>query len=242
MSLALVEPISTAPFAAHDPSSVWDALDAQGYAHLPGLLSQRECSELVALYDDERRFRSTVIMERHRFGRGAYRYFADPLPPAVEALRSSAYDLLVPAANRWNEQLGRDARFPSTLPAFRQRCAAAGQSRPTPLLLRYGEGDFNCLHQDVYGALSFPIQVALLLDRPGIDFEGGEFVLTEQRPRAQSRAIVVPLKQGDAVAFAVRERPVQGTRGSYRVSMRHGVSTVRRGRRHVLGLIMHDAP
>lgn len=242
MSLAHALTETADPFSTFDPAAVRAGLDERGYAHLPNLLSRQECEELAALYDDERRFRSTVIMERHRFGRGAYRYFADPLPPQVAALRSAAYDLLAPTANAWNESLARDGRFPASLPAFRQQCAAAGQTRPTPLLLRYGEGDFNCLHQDVYGALSFPIQVAILLDRPGIDFEGGEFVLTEQRPRAQSRAMVVPLKQGDAVAFAVRERPVTGTRGSYRVTMRHGVSTVRSGRRHVLGLIMHDAP
>jgi hypothetical protein len=180
-------------------------------------------------------------MSRHGFGRGEYQYFAEPLPPVVQALRESLYERLVAVANRWHEQLGHEARFPETHEAFRQRCHEAGQTRPTPLLLQYGAGDYNCLHQDLYGAHVFPIQVACLLSAPGRDFEGGEFVLTEQRPRMQSRAHVVPLGQGDGVAFAVNHRPVRGTRGSYRVTMRHGVSEIRRGHRHTLGIIFHDA-
>lgn len=227
--------------AALDWASIGAGLDAAGRAVVPGLLTPSECDAVAALYDDDARFRSRVVMARHGYGRGEYRYFAYPLPDPVEALRTALYPHLAPVANRWQAAMGRPADFPADHAAYRARCHAAGQSRPTPLLLRYGPGDYNCLHQDVYGAESFPLQVALLLSAPGADFTGGEFVLTEQRPRRQSRADVVPLGQGDAVIFAVRYRPVQGSRGAYRVNLRHGVSEVRSGRRHTLGLIFHDA-
>ncbi len=217
------------------------ALDRDGWALLPGLLSADECGALAALYDEEDRFRSHIIMARHGFGRGEYRYFRYPLPPLVEAWRGRLYALLAPLANRWNERMGLEARYPANHAEFLTQCHAAEQKRPTPLLLRYGAGDYNCLHQDLYGDLAFPLQVAVLLSEPGEDFTGGEFVLTEQRPRMQSRAAVIPLRRGDAVAFAVHHRPVRGQRGSYRVNMRHGVSEVRAGRRHTLGIIFHDA-
>ena len=216
-------------------------LDAHGCALVPAVLRPAECTALAALYDDDRRFRSRVVMERHGYGRGEYRYFAAPLPAPVEALRAAFYPLLAPIANRWHAALGLTPHFPERHADFLARCHAAGQTRPTPLLLRYGEGDYNCLHQDLYGEHVFPLQVALLLSRPGTDFEGGEFVLTEQRPRRQSRAEVVPLRQGDAVVFAVQQRPVAGARGATRVQMRHGVGRLRRGRRYTLGLIFHDA-
>jgi hypothetical protein len=216
-------------------------LDTRGWALVPALLDSSACETVAAWYPDSSRFRSRVVMSRHGFGRGEYQYFAEPLPPLVQGLRVSLYARLVAVANRWHEQLGHEARFPETHDAFRQRCREAGQTRPTPLLLQYGAGDYNCLHQDLYGAHVFPIQVACLLSAPGRDFEGGEFVLTEQRPRMQSRAHVVPLRQGDGVAFAVNHRPVRGTRGSYRVTMRHGVSEIRSGHRHTLGIIFHDA-
>jgi hypothetical protein len=222
-------------------STVEGDLDAQGFAVLPGLLGAEECRALVALYESEALFRSRVVMERHAFGRGEYKYFAYPLPPRVESLRASLYGNLVPIANRWTAALG-EATYPDDLGAFLARCHDAGQERPTPLLLSYRDGDYNCLHQDLYGELTFPLQVACLLSEPGRDFSGGEFVMTEQRPRMQSRPMVVPLRQGDAVAFAVNQRPVQGTRGTYRVRMRHGVSRIHGGRRHTLGLIFHDAP
>jgi hypothetical protein len=217
------------------------ALDAQGWAVLPGLLGADECDGLAARYDAEAGFRSRVTMARHGFGRGEYRYFAYPLPGPVEALRSALYPRLAPLANRWHARMGIDVRFPAEHAEFLARCHAAGQARPTPLMLNYGPGDYNCLHQDLYGEHVFPLQVALLLSAPGADFTGGEFVLTEQRPRMQSRAAVVPLGRGDAVVFAVNARPVRGSRGDYRVTMRHGVSEVRTGRRRVLGLIFHDA-
>ena len=217
------------------------ALEATGHGVIRGLLGARECPAISALYDEPARFRSRVVMAKHGFGRGEYQYFDHPLPARVLELRRSLYPLLVPVANRWAEALGKKDRYPDRLEAYLERCHAAGQSRPTPLLLRYGPGDFNCLHQDLYGALAFPFQVAVLLSKPEVDFVGGEFVLTQQRPRMQSRVDVVPLAQGDAVAFAVNERPVQGTRGVYRVRMRHGVSEVRSGRRHTLGIIFHDA-
>lgn len=217
------------------------ALDAQGWAVLPGLLGADECDGLAARYDAEAGFRSRVTMARHGFGQGEYRYFAYPLPGPVEALRSALYPRLAPLANRWHARMGIDVRFPAEHAEFLARCHAAGQARPTPLMLNYGPGDYNCLHQDLYGAHVFPLQVALLLSAPGADFTGGEFVLTEQRPRMQSRAAVVPLGRGDAVVFAVNARPVRGSRGDYRVTMRHGVSEVRTGRRRVLGLIFHDA-
>jgi hypothetical protein len=213
-------------------------LDANGWTLLPGLLAPGDCAEATALYDDPEHFRSHVIMARHGYGRGEYRYFRYPLPPLVERLRSELYLRLVPIANAWHERLGNPVRFPATHAAFLARCHAAGQTRPTPLLLRYGAGDYNCLHQDLYGEHVFPLQVAVLLDD---GFTGGDFVLTEQRPRMQSRAEVVPLARGDAVVFAVNHRPVAGSRGDYRVTMRHGVGTIRSGRRHTLGIIFHDA-
>ena len=216
-------------------------LDSQGAAVLKGLLSREECRALAALYPDDGRFRSRVVMGRHGFGRGEYKYFAYPLPNPIAELRPALYARLRDGANRWNEAMGIDIRYPERHDAFLKRCHAAGQTRPTPLLLQYGEGDYNCLHQDLYGEHVFPLQVAVLLSEPGEDFTGGEFVLTEQRPRMQSRPEVVPLAQGDAVAFAVHHRPVQGTRGFYRVNLRHGVSRIRSGRRHTLGVIFHDA-
>lgn len=223
----------------------WDRvgadLDAYGCAIIPGLLAPQDCVAAAALYDRPTLFRSRVLMQQHGFGRGEYQYFAYPLPAPLAALRAGLYPPLALIANRWQAALGIDTRFPEEHADYLARCHAAGQHRPTPLLLRYREGDYNCLHQDLYGELVFPLQVAVLLSRPGEDFEGGEFVLTEQRPRMQSRAEVVPLKQGDAVVFAVNQRPVQGTRGVYRVAMRHGVSRLRRGMRHTLGIIFHDA-
>ena len=224
-----------------DWTSVSADLDAQGWAVLPGLLSSEQCDYVAGLYDDRESFRSHVIMARHGFGQGEYRYFAYPLPPLVQNLRSALYPRLAPIANRWHERMGDARRFPADHAAFLDRCHAAGQRRPTPLLLRYGTGDYNCLHQDLYGEHVFPLQVATLLSEPGSDFQGGEFVLTEQRPRMQTRAAVVPLTKGDAVVFAVNSRPVAGVRGDYRVALRHGVSKVREGRRHTLGTIFHDA-
>lgn len=216
-------------------------LDAQGGATMERLLSPAECESLAGLYDEEQRFRSRVVMARHGFGRGEYKYFAHPLPQLVAALRTTVYPQLVPLANRWHEQMGIDVRFPAEHAAFIARCHATGQTRPTPLLLRYGEDDYNCLHQDLYGEHVFPLQVVVLLSEPGRDFSGGEFVMTEQRPRMQSRPMVLPLRQGDAAVIAVHQRPVQGSRGVYRVNLRHGVSRVRSGRRHALGIIFHDA-
>ena len=216
-------------------------LDSNGCAVIGHLLAPAECQALVALYDDDTRFRSRVVLGRHGFGRGEYKYFSYPLPQLVAGLRESLYSRLAPIANRWNGQLRIETRFPETHAEFLARCHAAGQTRPTPLLLQYEAGDYNCLHQDLYGEHVFPLQVAVLLSQSGEDFTGGEFVLTEQRPRMQSRAEVVPLGQGDAVVFAVHHRPVQGTRGAYRVNLRHGVSRVRTGHRHTLGLIFHDA-
>lgn len=227
--------------AGVDWARIGAELDAQGTAVVEGLLTPDECEALIALYERDDRFRSTVVMARHGFGRGEYKYFDYPLPRVVAGLRSALYAALAPVANRWNEALGQEDRYPATHAEYLERCHAAGQRRPTPLLLRYGEGDYNCLHQDLYGELVFPLQLTVLLSRPGVDFEGGEFVLTEQRPRMQSRAEVVPLRQGDAVIFAVRHRPVRGTHGAYRVNLRHGVSRVRSGRRHTLGIIFHDA-
>ena len=220
---------------------VEEELDQQGCAVIPGLLPAKDCGALAAMYPEAARFRSRVIMERHGFGRGQYQYFAYPLPDVVARLRESLYPRLAPTANRWNEALGLAVRFPGRLGDFLARCHAAGQAQPTPLMLEYGAGDYNCLHQDLYGEHVFPLQVAILLSRPGEDFTGGEFVMTEQRPRMQSRPMVVPLLQGDAVVFAVHHRPVRGTRGTYRVNLRHGVSRIRSGRRHTLGIIFHDA-
>jgi uncharacterized protein len=226
---------------ALDWAQIAGELDGQGCAILKNLLSPDECRALGALYPDDAHFRSRVVMARHGFGRGEYKYFNYPLPDPIAQLRPRLYAQLAAIANRWNRAMGIDISYPSDHDAFLQRCHKAGQTRPTPLLLQYEAGDYNCLHQDLYGEHVFPIQVAILLSEPGRDFEGGEFVLTEQRPRMQSRAEVVPLRQGDAVAFAVHVRPVQGTRGAYRVNMRHGVSRLRSGRRHTVGVIFHDA-
>lgn len=216
-------------------------LSAQGFANIERLLTPKQCDGLVSLYASSDLFRSRVVMSRHGFGRGEYQYFSYPLPDVVATLRAAIYPQLVPIANRWNEELRSEVRFPEDHTNFIAQCHAAGQKRPTPLLLQYEVGDYNCLHQDLYGEQVFPLQVAVLLSEPERDFTGGEFVLTEQRPRMQSRAEVVPLKQGDAVVFAVHHRPVQGTRGVYRVNMRHGVSRLRSGHRHTLGVIFHDA-
>ena len=216
-------------------------LAVSGCATTGPLFTPDECVELAALYDRDEHFRSRVVMQRHGFGQGEYRYFAYPLPAWLAAWRSHLYERLAPLANAWAVALGQATEYPPKHEQYLARCHAAGQVRPTPLLLRYHEGDYNCLHQDLYGDLQFPLQLTVLLSRPGEDFSGGEFVLTEQRPRMQSRAEVVPLAQGEAVIFAVNHRPVAGTRGSYRVTMRHGVSRVRSGRRHTLGLIFHDA-
>jgi hypothetical protein len=227
--------------SAIDWAQVGSELDAQGSAIVEKLLSAEECDALAALYPDEARFRSRVVMARHGFGRGEYKYFSYPLPEPIARLRTALYPPLAAVANRWNAALGTDARFPDEHAAFIRRCHRAGQRRPTPLLLRYGAEDYNCLHQDLYGEQVFPLQLTILLSEPGRDFTGGEFVLTEQRPRMQSRAHVVPLRKGDAVVFAVHHRPLKGTRGVYRVNMRHGVSRVRSGHRHTAGIIFHDA-
>ena len=216
-------------------------LNEQGNATLKGVLTPDECGALAGLYSNETGFRSRVVMGRHGFGRGEYKYFSYPLPGTVQGLRSALYRELAPVANQWNQAMGIEVRYPREHADFLQRCHDAGQIRPTPLLLQYGVGDYNCLHQDLYGEHVFPIQVAFLLSEPGRDFTGGEFVLTEQRPRMQSRPEVVPLRLGEAVAFAVHHRPVQGTRGTYRVNLRHGVSRLRSGQRHTVGIIFHDA-
>ena len=226
--------------AALDWARITAELDGFGAAVTGPLLTPEECRAVAALYPEDKPFRSRVVMARHGFGRGEYKYFAYPLPDALAALRGSLYPPLAEVANRWNEQMGIEQRFPADHAAWLKRCHAGGQTKPTPLLLQYGAGDYNCLHQDVYGELVFPLQVAFLLSRPGEDFSGGEFVLTEQRPRMQSRAEVVPLSRGEGVIFPVHHRPVQGTRGVYRVNMRHGVSRLRSGRRHTLGIIFHD--
>jgi hypothetical protein len=216
-------------------------LDEQGWAVLPGLMEDAVCDMTAALYDRDDYFRSRVVMARHGFGRGEYRYFSYPLPGTVRTLRTALYSHLAPIANGWQARLGSEMRFPPTHADYLARCHDAGQARPTPLLLRYGSGDYNCLHQDLYGAEVFPLQAAVLLSQPGADFTGGEFVLTEQRPRQQSRAMVVPLSKGDGLVFAVSSRPVKGTRGDYQVKMRHGVSRLHSGGRHTLGVIFHDA-
>ncbi len=228
------------PIGSLDWDRIAAELDQGGSAVIEGLLSPTACASLAAAYDAPQGFRSHVVMARHGFGRGEYKYFDTPLPDVVQALRTALYPPLATIANRWAASLGLPG-FADTHAAFLARCHAEGQTKPTPLLLRYGPGDYNCLHQDIYGTLHFPLQVAILLSRPGEDFEGGEFVLTEQRPRMQSRAEVVPLRQGSAVVFAVNQRPVRGSRGAYRVTMRHGVSRVRAGERHTLGIIFHDA-
>ena len=237
----LNSPDATSRVEAIDWGEVESELDAQGCAVIKGLISADESSALAALYPDDRHFRSRIVMSRHGFGRGEYKYFSYPLPDLIAALRPALYARLQRIANRWDEAMGIDIRYPERHEAFLKRCHDAGQLRPTPLLLRYESGDYNCLHQDLYGEHVFPLQVAILLSEPGRDFSGGEFVLTEQRPRMQSRAEVVPLRQGDAVAFAVHHRPVQGTRGAYRVNLRHGVSRLRSGYRFTAGVIFHDA-
>jgi hypothetical protein len=224
-----------------DWKRVADDLGEHGCAMLGKLLSPDECRAISSFYPDDSRFRSRIVMARHGFGKGEYKYFAYPLPDLIAGLRNALYPRLVPIANHWNERLGIGMHYPVEHADFLELCHAAGQFRPTPLLLQYEPGDYNCLHQDLYGELAFPLQVAILLSEPGEDFTGGEFVLTEQRPRMQSRPEVVPLRQGDAVAFAVHHRPVEGTRGTYRVNLRHGVSRVRSGRRYTLGVIFHDA-
>jgi hypothetical protein len=233
------------PFARHVAAADWDAigaaLDANGFAVMSGLLDADACGAITRLYPDDSRFRRRIRMAQHGYGRGEYKYFAAPLPDIVATMRTALYPALAAVANRWNEALGDPVRFPPHLASFLTRCHDAGQTRPTPLLLKYGPGDYNCLHQDLYGEHVFPLQVTILLSEPGADFTGGEFVLTEQRPRMQSRAAVVPLRRGDGVIFAVRHRPVLGARRSYKVNLRHGVSTVQSGERYTLGIIFHDA-
>ena len=243
---AVAEPYAARPqipsrLASLDWAAIGAELDQQGCAILPRLLATDECDSLAAGYDNDAIYRSRVVMARHGFGRGEYRYYTYPLPALVQDLRDAVYARLAPVANRWHELLREPSRFPLEHGDYLANCHRAGQRRPTPLILRYGAGDYNCLHQDLYGTAVFPLQLAILLSQPERDFSGGEFVLTEQRPRMQSRAEVVPLQQGDAVVFAVNDRPVRGTRGAYRVKMRHGVSRVRSGLRHTLGIIFHDA-
>jgi hypothetical protein len=234
-------PSADARVAALDWPQIEAGLDTDGFAVVPSLLDVDECASVAALYDDDSHFRNRVVMERHNYGRGEYRYFSYPLPPLVASLRESLYEPLAGVANRWHEAMRIDSRFPATHREYVARCHAAGQRRPTPLVLRYREGDYNCLHQDLYGDEVFPLQVAGLLSEPGRDFTGGEFVMTEQRPRMQSRPMVIPLHRGDAVVFAVKNRPVRGARGSYRVNLRHGVSRLASGNRFTLGIIFHDA-
>jgi len=236
---------AAAGIAVHVAALNWqgiaDELNAHGYAIIPGLLTDDECRDMAAHYAQPQLFRSRVVMSQHGFGSGEYQYFRYPLPSMISALRNALYGPLAAIANRWHELMDLPDRFPADHADFLARCHAAGQQRPTPLLLEYKAGDYNCLHQDLYGEHVFPLQAAVLLNQPGKDFEGGEFVLTEQRPRMQSRVEVVPLKRGDMVIFAVNHRPVQGTRGIYRVNLRHGVSRLRSGSRHTLGIIFHDA-
>jgi hypothetical protein len=241
-----VTPLASSKSAAARVMTVdWERvsqdLDAQGSAVIEGLLSLDECQALAGLYPKDDIFRSRIVMERHGFGRGEYRYFSYPLPDLIAALRTAIYPHLVPIANRWNDTVGIDVRYPEKHADFIERCHQAGQVKPTPLLLQYGAGDYNCLHQDLYGEHVFPLQLTILLSKPDKGFTGGEFVMTEQRPRMQSRPIVVPLRQGDGVVFAVHNRPVQGTRGAYRVNLRHGVSRIRSGHRYTVGIIFHDA-
>ena len=239
------QPLSPARIAERAAAIDWPRisqdLDEHGNAIIERLLDASDCRLIARWYTDDARFRSKVVMASHGFGRGEYQYFSYPLPELVAALRAAFYPSLAPIANRWNEQLGSEARYPMSHAQFLSRCHAAGQTRPTPLLLQYGAGDYNCLHQDLYGACVFPLQLAVLLSEPGEDFTGGEFIQTEQRPRMQSRPEVVPLRRGDAVIFAVHHRPVPGKRGMYRVNLRHGVSRIRSGHRHTLGVIFHDA-
>ena len=244
-SMAIMPTVSAGEVAARVTSIDWERIaqdiDARGNGIVEQLIMPADCDSLSKLYSNDEIFRSRVVMERHGFGRGEYKYFAYPLPQLVAGMRKTIYSHLAPIANRWNMAMGIATRFPPEHAQFIERCHAAGQLRPTPLLLKYGKDDYNCLHQDLYGEHVFPLQVAMLLSEPARDFTGGEFVITEQRPRMQSRAEVVPLVQGDAVVFAVHHRPVKGTRGVYRVNLRHGVSRVRSGHRHTLGIIFHDA-
>jgi hypothetical protein len=245
MNLVLKKQVSAEDVAGRVDQLDWrrilHELDEYGNAVLPAILSPEECDTLAALYPDDKHFRSRVVMERYSFGRGEYKYFSYPLPEIIAGLRTTLYSHVAEVANRWNEAIGIDVRYPKDHSDYLQRCHQAGQLRATPLLLQYGPGDFNCLHQDLYGEQVFPIQVTILLSEPGRDFTGGEFVLVEQRPRMQSRAEVVALAKGDAVTFAVHNRPARGKRGYYRVNFRHGVSRLRSGRRHTLGIIFHDA-
>ena len=242
MSAATALDSIVASLSMVDPAQIGGSLDLDGFAMIPPLVDPDTCAELAQLYAaDEARFRSTISMARYGFGEGEYKYFAYPLPASITALREALYERLAPVANAWAERLGQDAAWPASHHSLVARCAAAGQTRPTPLLLRYGPGDYNCLHQDLYGDIHFPLQVILLLDRPGIDFYGGELVLVEQRPRRQSRPMVVPLTQGAMAVIPVKERPVRSARGTSRLQMRHGVSTIHRGLRRTLGLIFHDA-
>ena len=225
----------------YDWKAVTEEMNAHGCAVLPKVLTAGECKQLAALYAHDQNFRSHIHMARHGFGKGEYKYFKYPLPDPIGALRTALYARVAPIANAWNERMRLEVRYPPKHADYMKICHAAGQLRPTPLLLQYGEGDFNCLHQDLYGELAFPLQATVLLSEPERDFTGGEFALTEQRPRMQSRVEVVPLQQGDAVVFAVHYRPVQGSKGAYRVNLRHGVSRLRSGHRHTLGIIFHDA-
>jgi uncharacterized protein len=241
MTIAAHDQEVTNRVAATDWPRLATQLDSHGWAIIENVLTMERCRTLAALYDDDAHFRSHIAMARHGFGQGEYKYFGYPLPELIADLRTSLYARLAPLANAWNETLGVPVRFPPQHAEFIARCHAARQTRPTPLLLRYSATDYNCLHQDLYGEHVFPMQVTLLLSEPGQDFRGGEFVLVEQRPRMQSRAMVVPLRRGDGVIFAVNERPAQGSRGAFRVKLRHGVSEVRSGQRHTLGIIFHDA-
>jgi hypothetical protein len=237
---AVASPDSITKPEAYDWVGIARSLDAHGNAVLPGLLTAEQCDDVALLYPQEGGYRTRIVMARHGFGRGEYKYFAYPLPPLLDQLRRALYPWLAPIANRWNRQLGIAAQYPDELDAFLQRCHQAGQTRPTPLILRYGEGDYNCLHQDLYGEHVFPLQAAILLSEPGTDFAGGEFVMTELSSRGQ-RADVVSLRKGDAVVFTVNQRPAMGRRGTRKVAMRHGVSRIRSGKRHTVGLIFHDA-
>jgi hypothetical protein len=229
------------PTRHQDWPAIHAALDRDGCARLPRLLDAEQCAGLRRCYAESERFRSRVIMQRHGFGQGEYQYFAEPLPALVQRLREALYPRLAPLANAWAQRLGEATPYPDTLERFRAQCHAAGQTRPTPLLLRYRAGDYNCLHQDLYGSVYFPLQVIVLLNQPGEDFDGGELVLVEQRPRMQSRPQVLPLRRGDAAVIATDHRPAQGARGWYRLKLRHGVSRIERGERHTLGIIFHDA-
>jgi len=241
MAPRLAVPAAGRRVAEYDWQTTANELNDFGCARLKALMTPEECRDIAALYMQEGHFRSHIHMARHGFGKGEYRYFKYPLPDLVESLRTALYPPLCAVANAWNERMGVARRYPARHADFLRECHAQGQTRPTPLLLQYVPGDYNCLHQDLYGDLAFPLQITVLLSQPERDFSGGEFVITEQRPRMQSRAEVVPLRQGDAVAFAVHHRPVKGARGEYRVNLRHGVSRVRSGLRHTLGIIFHDA-